>query len=435
MVMKRTRQRSKASAELPHEMWDAAWHGKLQVVARAVKAGLDINAGGGTLLRAAAGAGRRRLVAWLLENGASVNASSMMGTPLHEAARLKDPEMVCCLLRAGADVGAKDDVGYRALQMVTGGSHAAPRTRQRATVKALLAAGANPKDLDKAGRAGLRKRRRGPPDLARPTQRGLSAELGVRAPDAYVALQRFAFDGSDTRIQRAQYYESLLGFHFASTYADYCADPPEMLVFGATGVDGIQLGFVVHTPELRLPDYRVVMIAPIGRDPEVLGESTVEAVSHLVRVTMQSVGELSIEQEERLSELRREFGAAFPGRRRPKNSFWPKPSVPAGYRFVRTTDGMGVVASRDAFSRRIPTKPSESGWGECDLALPLAKQALRAGAPASALVLCKDALADDFDAAEIPEVRACCVQAYEELGRPLHARRAAKMKLPSRHEL
>jgi hypothetical protein len=255
----------------------------------------------------------------------------------------------------------------------------------------------------------------------------LSAELGVRAPDAYVALHRLAFEGSDNRIQRHEYFLSLLGFHFASAYADYGADPPEMLVLGATGVDGIQLGFVVHTPELRLPDYRVVIIDLSTRDPEVLGESTVEAMSHLARGTIHSVGELSIEQEERLSELRRAFGTAFPGRRRPKNSLRPKPSLPAGYCFLPTTDGIGVVAPRDAFSRRIPKKSSESGWGECGPALPLARQALRAGAPASALVLCKDALFDDMDAPEVGEVRACCVQAYEQLGRPLHARRAAEI--------
>lgn len=106
------------------------------------------------------------LVVMLVEQGADVNRrASIYGhtTPLLEAVRGLDLEVVGYLLAHGADPNAGDDNGRTSLMSVSGSKGEAPF----AIVRVLLRAGANPKAVEKHGltaTAWFRQLRR--PDIA-----------------------------------------------------------------------------------------------------------------------------------------------------------------------------------------------------------------------------------------------------------------------------
>jgi hypothetical protein len=428
--------------ELPEGIYDAAYCGNRDAVLAALDGGLDLEAatgGGPTLLAVAAGAGRQALVAALLERGANVHARSYDGTALTRAAEENATEIVRRLLDAGAEVDAADEHGNTPLMKVVTSSRPASRARRRATAEALLRAGANP---DRENDGGTTPRQQdalsggaifgearsagsGPEGVLPPTKDRLSRELGVTAPDTYVSLQRLAFEGSDTKQQFNEYYYRFMSFYFSGAEPGYHADPPEMLVFGATGNDGIQLGYLVHTPELELDDYLVVESYPVGAEYPGLGRSTVEALGHVVQRSLEFFMELSCTDAERLAELSAAVGVDLS---KPlENPFVNDrcaplvPRIPPGYIYRETLDTVGVLAPKDAFSAEREYDASVR-WPKNDALLAKATSAFEAGLPGSALVLAKSALSID-EKSLAAELRALAVRAYSALGRPLHAKR------------
>ena len=106
---------------------------------------------GDTALHMAAAAFRRPMVELLIAHGADCRAKNRMGAePLHYAADTNrlDPsgqaEVIEYLALVGADINAVDGSGVAPL-------HRAVRTRSEAAVRALLNAGANPKQPNKSG--------------------------------------------------------------------------------------------------------------------------------------------------------------------------------------------------------------------------------------------------------------------------------------------
>ena len=105
---------------------DAAEDGNIIAVKRHLAAGSDIESRcidcGGTALGHAARNGHKRVVEFLITNGADVNVN-IDGTPLHPAAFKGDKEIAELLIAKGADVDAMDDNGDTPLNWAAAGGH------------------------------------------------------------------------------------------------------------------------------------------------------------------------------------------------------------------------------------------------------------------------------------------------------------------------
>lgn len=105
-------------------------------------------------VHAAAAAGDVEMLKLLLARGAKLDVTDAVGrTPLHHAANAK-PEVVAFLLDKGVPVGAQDGPGYTALHRVLGASRLDPIVQEQIVAR-LLAAKAPLELADKSGRRPL----------------------------------------------------------------------------------------------------------------------------------------------------------------------------------------------------------------------------------------------------------------------------------------
>ncbi|MEO1614388.1 MAG: ankyrin repeat domain-containing protein [Planctomycetota bacterium] len=146
-------------APLPPQMYspeafrDAALKGKLRVVERCLKSGMDVNeigAEGFSALAMAAYGGHNDIVKVLLRAGAKVDARDREKmTPLFHAASGPAPNVVATLLDAGAEINAVGGAeNYTPLMM-------ASAENQLEVVKLLLARGADQTMVDDDGENAL----------------------------------------------------------------------------------------------------------------------------------------------------------------------------------------------------------------------------------------------------------------------------------------
>ena len=101
----------------------AALKGHLELVAKMVKKGADVNKTGWTPLHYAASFGHVSVMKLLLDNHAYIDAESPNGsTPLMMASMYGNPQSVKLLLDEGADPLLKNQVGLTALQFAERGN-------------------------------------------------------------------------------------------------------------------------------------------------------------------------------------------------------------------------------------------------------------------------------------------------------------------------
>jgi ankyrin repeat protein len=185
-------------------MW-AAYNGDVDLVARLVKAGADVNATndyGATALSEAATTGTVPIIKALLAAGADAKSTNAEGeTVLMEAARTGNVEAARLLIGAGADVNAKEEWGGQSALMW------AAAQSQPEMVKFLLTKGADsnarglerdwqrrilteprPKDMNRGGfTALLYAAREGCIDCARQLVQG-GADINLPDPERVTAL-------------------------------------------------------------------------------------------------------------------------------------------------------------------------------------------------------------------------------------------------------
>ena len=101
----------------------AALKGQLELVAKLVKKGADVNKTGWTPLHYAASYGHAEVIKLLIENHAYIDAESPNGsTPLMMASMYGNPQSVKLLLDEGADPLLKNQIGLTALQFAQRGN-------------------------------------------------------------------------------------------------------------------------------------------------------------------------------------------------------------------------------------------------------------------------------------------------------------------------
>ena len=100
----------------------AALKGHFSLVQKLVEHDADVNKPGWTPLHYAASAGHVKIVEYLLEQSAYIDAESPNGTtPLMMAAMYGSPEAVKVLMQAGADLDHKNQLGLSALDFAVRG--------------------------------------------------------------------------------------------------------------------------------------------------------------------------------------------------------------------------------------------------------------------------------------------------------------------------
>lgn len=171
----------------------------------------------------------------------------------------------------------------------------------------------------------------------------------------------------------------------------YPCTPPELFVFGAAGVDGIHYGFVVHVPEMFTP-YPLAVLNPMD---------TTTGIRAPGASSLFADGDGLV--------------AFDPG--------WPSivPSVPDGWRYAPTLDGVGVLAPQGMFGE---TPSLDVGYyAELAPVERAATVALMKGHPATSLQILRDFFAHNHagDAVAARAVLRLMAQAYRSLDRPLLA--------------
>jgi hypothetical protein len=139
--------------------------------------------------------------------------------------------------------------------------------------------------------------------------------------------------------------------------ARYQQTPPEMFPFASLGVDGIHYGYLVHAPELPIQDYPVGQIAPMDRRGVTLfGNNTREALDNWVAEVIDQEGDE--EQREELLRLSQVFGLKPDIEKARLHSGFGdyalpiRPSVPPHWRYLPSSDGVGVLAPAEKFEPR-----------------------------------------------------------------------------------
>jgi hypothetical protein len=274
------------------------------------------------------------------------------------------------------------------------------------------------------------------PIMLHPTHRSF------RLPAVYVALCQFLYANRDFRDDEIPSWSHVWGDLLLCDSGPfnpltdpgppqdpieltYDHQPVEIIPFGREGGDALHYGWAVLAPELDLDDHPCVSFAPIDGHAVWLGDNTKQALENLL------VGRVANWQEwgapnEPSPASRRSWAALCealdlhpnldsseitPGARSSRDI---DPPVPPGWLYQPTEDGIGVLTEQTAvapFDVEIdPRRPVEETVAE-------ARKLLRAGYPADALCLLKDAPPGIGTMQAMRDT-------YAALGRTMHVERA-----------
>jgi hypothetical protein len=200
--------------------------------------------------------------------------------------------------------------------------------------------------------------------------------------------------------------------------------PIEFFPFLATGGDGHYFGYVIHAPELQLDDHPMGSIVPGDNDGVVsAGASTPGAIENMIsymRDRPEGLAEIDLDWLGTIG-LRPDRAKAQQARQLIGEEYArPSPRVPAGWRHLMTSDGVGVVARESEFNG-ADTEPLPRDSSARYVAAADAQMA--AGYHGSALWYLKEAWWSAYFAPQqdMRQIKLGLVRAYEKLGKTLLA--------------
>lgn len=179
-----------------------------------------------------------------------------------------------------------------------------------------------------------------------PTRETLSLALGVPAPQGFVELvQRIHQKAKGDPYRCVELFQESLGFCIGPGPSDYESAPCEVFPIGYPGVDGVHFGYLVHTLEPDMDDYPVCHFCPADSDGvSIKGVDTYNGIASI----MCSWG------SEIVYPTTPKWTAAVDEARRTKPSSIPIKKaiqIPTGWRFMPSSDGVGVLAPSSLFAR------------------------------------------------------------------------------------
>jgi hypothetical protein len=201
--------------------------------------------------------------------------------------------------------------------------------------------------------------------------------------------------------------------------------PIEFFPFLATGGDGHCFGYVIHAPELPLDDHPMGSIVPGENDGVVFaGDSTPGAIENMIsymRDRPEGLAEIDLDWLGTIG-LRPDRAKAQQARQLIGEEYArPSPRVPAGWRHLMTSDGVGVVANESEFNGAgTEPLPRDSAPARYVAA---ADAQVAAGYHGSALWYLKEAWWCGYFAPQqdVRQIKLGLVRAYEKLGKTLLA--------------
>jgi hypothetical protein len=258
------------------------------------------------------------------------------------------------------------------------------------------------------------------------TYEGIAFTFGFPVPKLFAQLISGLYEYSHGDARKVfDLFERLTHLMLDGMNARYQQTPPEVFPIASLGVDGVHYGYLLHAPEQEALDYPVVQVAPMERGGVALvGHATQEALENLIAdVIAEEKDEWQQQELERLS-LMLGLRPTMPnvtGRRGNADKAWPvEPNVPTGWRYLRSSDGVGVLAPENTFAPVLPDSTGE--FLGSDWFLRKADHAISQDFPATALYYLREGYwhnCTDQGAARQFSYRLST--AYTELNRPLLA--------------
>jgi len=219
----------------------------------------------------------------------------------------------------------------------------------------------------------------------RPSRESVSRDLGFKVPARFAEYVCQIFDfanGSPEACMEA--FKATLELYPAGADARYAGTPPELFPVGGTGCDGDHYGFILHAPELNLDDLPFGQYCPMDSDGVGLVGSTAEQGIGSRMAVLLSYDFVSPSEKQLIADIARACNI------RPELEENPAISVPSGWRFLPSADGVGTLAPAHLFSSE-PVAAFDQ-YGPTTPFIEAADRAVKAGYFATALHYLREAL-------------------------------------------
>jgi hypothetical protein len=224
----------------------------------------------------------------------------------------------------------------------------------------------------------------------------------------------------------------------------YPFTPVEFFPGFTAGIDGIAWGLLVHAPELQLADYPWAEYAPMEHGTDrccLLGQDSIEALEQILSEKLDIIENCSDEsyrwdehnQKALIYQLAASLNLQVSATKARDFSQWTStpivPFIPSNYRFLTTSDGVGVLAPVDRFHSDSQELPLADSVKECH---ELVQRYLASNHPATALGIIRE-----FCFQEMPELESISedwIEIYKRLDRSVLAREIERGVLHEQHQ-
>lgn len=190
--------------------------------------------------------------------------------------------------------------------------------------------------------------------------------------------------------------------------------PPELMLIGETGLDGVVCGCVMHDPKLA-GEMPLALFDPTTGRGDYLGLDTRRSIGVLIGMQLDQLTGDELQDARALAE---EMGFD-PDELPVEPPLDVRPRIPPGWRFAATADGLGVVAQAGQFApgQEYDEEPEAFGPTEVTSAFAVAEQALADGFAATALWHLRNAMVFVESPIHATSLRQVARRAYTALAR------------------
>ncbi len=210
--------------------------------------------------------------------------------------------------------------------------------------------------------------------------------LGFRTPDTLLRLFDLLKDASNrVMIQQGSLFHQLTGLQLADQDASQPGTPPELFIFGQTGIDSVNCGCVIHDERLG-KEYPLACFAPDDVRVDYLGLDFRRGLGTLMGIAWQETVRENRDNHQTIKTLIEEMG--FEVDQLPSEApLNLRPRTPPGWKYATSADTLGVFAESKHFApdQVFDTDPDSFERREASAYVIPAQIALSHGYPGTAL--------------------------------------------------